>query len=267
MLRNSGLLICGVVLAAVLVNGSGACASGHGKQKNLWKQRSGVATETIFLRRTVRPLFSEEDLPVLSAGDLIRTRPFLHLETASMTLFVREGASDTLELYPGSILAVEKKSVRLDLGRLRLVASGSPGLVLDLRRAMLELPAGEALAEVDPRGNVRLALERGSGWVKLADRRIIMLAPGKQIEIPRYGTPGQPSETGHIWNTPPEFWLMPRPAAEVPSETVSEETETASDASLIASNTVQTASGSDTASATAVSTEPAASVSLAIPEP
>jgi len=273
MLRNAGLLICGAVLVAGLAYIPDAAASGCGVQQQSWKQISDTATETIFLRRSARAVFADGDHPVLAAGDLIRTRPFLHRETASMTLFTHGGTGDTLELYPGSILAIDEKMIRLDLGRMRLVASGSPGLVVDMRRAIFELTAGEALIETDPRGNTRLALGRGTGWVKLADRRVVPLAPGKQIDIPRYGIMGQLSEAGHSWKTPPEFWLMPRPAETKAPETGSDEVETASEASLVASDTLQIASGSSGIAVASVTdfavpfpAEPVASGSPAISE-
>ncbi|HEY9070391.1 MAG TPA: hypothetical protein VIV61_09030 [Candidatus Ozemobacteraceae bacterium] len=221
---------------------------------------SGVATETVFLRqapglhlpRELRPADAAARTdpasvawPVLAPGDLIRTRPFLHTQIASMAVFIASGTGNRLELYPGSVLALDRQILRLDLGRMRLIATSGAPLVADLRRGILELPAGDALIEVDPRGNTKLVLERGTAWLKLADRSIRRLMPGKQFDIPRYGTIGKPAEAGRAWEQPPEFWTMPRPAelrSTAPDEAASETADAASDTGDIAAEAGNTAS-------------------------
>lgn len=210
----------------------------------VWRQNSGVATETVFLRHGVEAFRFSDGMPALMTGDLIRTRPFLHTEPASMTEFVRPGSGDRMELYPGSVLAIGRNTLRLDLGRMKLVASGGAGLSVDIRRGILEMPEGELLLETAPTGDVTLALRRGTGWIKMDDRAIRKLSPGKQYYIPKYGTPEKPVETGRMWNAPPVFWQMPQPPAP-PSPDVpnAEEYATASDSNGLASETERPASG------------------------
>ncbi len=179
----------------------------------VWRQISGVATETVFFRRGNRTVRIPDGMPTLAAGDLVRTRPFLHTEPASMTEFVRHGSGDRMELYPGSVLALGRNTLRLDLGRMRLVASDGAGLSVDIRRGIVEMPDGELLLETTPAGDVTLALRRGTGWIKMDDRTIRKLSPGKQYYIPKYGTPEKPVEAGRMWNAPPIFWQMPQPPA------------------------------------------------------
>ncbi|HOT26725.1 MAG TPA: hypothetical protein PLU72_00965 [Candidatus Ozemobacteraceae bacterium] len=202
----------------------------------VWRQISGVATETVFLRRGNGSIRIPDGMPTLAAGDLVRTRPFLHTELASMTEFVRAGAGDKLELYPGSVLALGRNALRLDLGRMRLVASGGVGLSVDIRRGVVEMPDGELLLETSPAGDVTLALRRGTGWIKMDDRTIGKLSPGKQYYIPKYGTPEKPVDAGRMWEAPPVFWRMPQPPA--PSRPdVPDEDETASETDDLASGT------------------------------
>ncbi|HOY68136.1 MAG TPA: hypothetical protein PLP29_14730 [Candidatus Ozemobacteraceae bacterium] len=238
------------VLALLLVSAIPGLAA-----QPFWIQQNGVATETVFLRQAPG-LHLERNLPatdgtasaawpVLAPGDLIRTRPFLHTGIASMTLFIASGTGNRLELYPGSVLALDNRTLRLDLGRMRLIATSGAPLIADLRRGILELPAGEALIEVDPRGNTKLTLDRGTAWLKLSDRSIRRLSPGKQFDIPRYGTVGKPTEAGRLWGLPPEFWTMPRPAEvrpPIPDEAAFEAAEPASDTGDIASEGEQAAS-------------------------
>jgi len=212
----------------------------------LWRQISGVATETVFLRRGNGVLRIADDMPVLSAGDLVRTKPFLHTEMASMTEFVGPGSGDRLDLYPGSVLALGRNTLRLDLGRMRLVASGGVGLSVDIRRGIVEMPDGELLLETTPAGDVMLALRRGTGWIKMDDRTIRKLSPGKQYYIPKYGNPEKPVEAGRMWNAPPAFWQMPQPP--VPPRPDAPEAEgdaTASGSDELASGTERVASDTD----------------------
>lgn len=217
-----------------------------GEAGPVWRQISGVATETVFLRRGNGAFRISDGMPVLSAGDLVRTRPFLHTEPASMTEFVGAGSGDRMELYPGSVLALGGNTLRLDLGRMRLVASGGAGLSVDIRRGIVEMPDGELLLETTPAGDVTLALRRGTGWIKMDDRTIRKLSPGKQYYIPKYGTPEKPVEAGRMWNAPPVFWQMPQsPAPPRPDVPDAEEEATASGSDDLASGTERSALDSD----------------------
>lgn len=226
--------ICsGICLFVVLLGLPSAEILEAKEEKPFWKQISGNATETVFLRRVQGPVICTDDMPSLSAGDLLRTRPFLHTDLASMTLFTRDGTGDSMEIYPGSIIAIDGDAVRLDLGRMRLVASGGAGLTVDLRRGILEMPEGELLIETDPKRNVTLAFRRGTGWIKMEDRTIRKLASGKQYNIPKYGNSGKPVEITRMWSKPPEFWIMPKPP--MPPTVADNEEDAASDTSEIAS--------------------------------
>lgn len=231
----AGVVLCTVLSSAIEAKERGA----------VWRQTTGFATETVFLRRGAAPLIPADDMPSLTAGDLIRTRPFLHVEPASMTAFTRSGTGDTIEIYPGSVLALVGDAVRLDLGRMRLIASGGTGLSVDIRRGIVEIPEGELVLETDPTGDVTLALRRGTGWIKMEDRAVRKLTPGKQYNIPKYGTMGKPVETGRIWDGPPAFWKMPQPPPRPADDDESDET-TASGTGELASETVNLATGTDT---------------------
>lgn len=243
--------ISGMGLATALLGCFLAVAADAKQVKPLWKQISGVASETVFLRRGPGPLMPVAGMPTMTSGDLLHTRPFLHTEHASMTIFVRNGTGDSMELYPGSVLALDGDAVRLDLGRLKLIASGGAGLMVDIRRGVVELPEGELLIETDPKGGVTLALRRGTGWIKMDDRMIRKLSPGKQYTIPKYGIPGKPTEVAQMWKRPPGFWIMPQPPEPPPVVYSDADVASDTDAPAIASDASEAVVSTDTASITA----------------
>ncbi len=159
-----------------------------------------------------------------------------------------------LSMCPGSLVVIRRDELRLLQGRIRLFFPEGVRLpLLRVRETQFEVPGGEILAELTPRGETFAALKKGGGWFKGIDGKAIKLTTGKQIVIPDTGIPGKAMEIDSRWKFLNTDVLQSisriSPVLEDATETVSMNTEeTIASETEVASEEVRVSVGSSVAS-------------------
>ncbi len=188
------------------------------------------------LRRDRKAYLPMERGDAIPEGAIVRFRPDGVPPEASAAVLIGGGGAVTLEIHRGAVLRHGAGEWRPLLGRFRVsVASSStsgpaslalpaaPPFGARFPRARFELQTGEALFEVDGQGNGSVALRKGIGWIKTDTRAIIRLDPGKQLDLPRWGTPGRPRDFDARWTERSRGFLTSAAARPVPQATPDEE--------------------------------------------
>ncbi len=195
----------GVVALALAVTILFSACPGQGASlRGGWAMRSvpGAMVEILLPRyQSYRPLSPGDSIP---EGALVRYRPDGVAADASAAVLIDGPEVVALEMHRGAVLRRGKGEWVPLLGRFKVTmvpptASGTPSPASDdsslfrarFPRGRFELQIGEALFEIDGRGNGAVVLQKGQGWVKTDNRAIIRLEPGQQLDLPRWGSFGR----------------------------------------------------------------------------
>lgn len=127
-----------------------------------------------------------------------------------------QNASFSIILFPGTLLKLDCGILRLLNGRI-LIKTDEPlqePLKFIQSRFEIQLYQGELLFEITPLQHAWLAmLKTGEGWLKDISRKIVVLKPGIEIEIPLFGKTVVKEQISSRWQSAPEVSVVSDVAA------------------------------------------------------
>ncbi len=144
------------------------------------------------------------------------------LSTAPDTLFPLatdssiQNASFSIILFPGTLLKVDRRTLRLLGGRIQIKSDEPLQEPLEFvhSRFVIQFYQGEMLFEVTPLQHAWLAmLKTGEGWLKDLSRRVVVLKPGTEIEVPLFGETVVKERISSRWQSAPEVSVVSDVAA------------------------------------------------------
>ena len=152
-----------------------------------------------------------------------------------------QNASFSIILYPGALLNVDSGKLRLLGGRIQVKSEEplqEPIKFVD-SRFVIQFYQGEMLFEMTPLRHAWLAMiKTGEGWLKDRSRRVVVLQPGTEIEIPLFGETVVKERIGSRWQKAPEVAVVEDVAAVFSDKPP--ENELASKTSILEEETAET---------------------------
>lgn len=144
-----------------------------------------------------------ERKPILP-GTYIQVSPAFKNPLATPAAILYSEASCSMDLFPGSLVTIERMGVRLLLGRIFLEnTTECSQFSIQTPEAIFMCNPGKYLAELDRDGNAIFATLEGDGWIKSRKRVIYKLSSGKQMRFPYLSDSGEVEELSSIWEYPP----------------------------------------------------------------
>lgn len=145
-------------------------------------------------------------------------------------------SSFTITLFPGSLIKIDKKSIRPMLGRIKITKeiANKDFLIFKTKKFLCEFTSGILLIEACPNGDFYIAAPKSiKSILKENNRKIHILQAGNEIFFPAFGTPKIRGMLSNRWSNPPAGYANVDPV-DLPI------IKTKSGKKNIASNTVET---------------------------